>query len=74
MDLEELVANVGVELACNNLLICELKHVVKEEKKNSNIIRKENLTLQTDLAICVQIIHELQMKGEEKIESCGQFS
>ena len=41
MALEEMVANLGVELARKNLLICELKRTAKEEKKNSKLIRKE---------------------------------
>ena len=64
------MANLGDELARKNLLIFELKRTVEEEKKNSEFIRKEKLTLETDLAVFDQVVenlkHELQVKGEEK--------
>jgi hypothetical protein len=70
MDLEEKVANLGDELARKNLMIFELKRTVEEEKKNSEIIRKEMLILKTDLAVFDQVVenleHELQVMGEEK--------
>jgi len=77
MALEEMVANLGVELSRKNLLICDLKRTVEKEKKNSELVRKEKLTLETDLAIFDQVvedlkqdkarvIQELQVKGEEK--------
>ena len=70
MDLEERVANLGEELARKNLMIFELKRSVEEEKKNSEFIRREKLTLETDLAVFDQVVenleHELQVKGEEK--------
>jgi hypothetical protein len=71
MDLEDMVANLGVELAHKNQLICDLKHTVEEEKKNPEIIHKEKLTLDTDLAACDQVIQDLQVMVEEKIKSCG---
>ena len=70
MDLEETVANLGEELALKNLLIFELKRTVEEEKKNSEFIRGEKLTLETDLAVLDQVVenleHELKVQGEEK--------
>ena len=70
MDLEEKVANLGDELARKNLMIFELKRTVEEEKKNSELIRKEKLILESDLAVFDQVVenleHELQVKGEEK--------
>ena len=64
------MANLGDELTRKNMLIFELKRTVEEEKKNSEFIRKEKLTLETDLAIFDQVVenleHELQVKGEEK--------
>jgi predicted nucleic acid-binding Zn-ribbon protein len=77
MALEEMVANLGVELASRNLLISELKRTVEEEKKNSELIRKEKWTLETDLAILdhvvedlkqdkARVIQELEVKAEEK--------
>ncbi len=70
MDLEEKVANLGDELARKNLMIFELKRTVEEEKKNSELIRKEKLILETDLAVFDQVVenleHELQVMGEEK--------
>jgi hypothetical protein len=70
MDLEEKVANLGDELAHKNLMIFKLKHTVEEEKKNSELIRKEKLILETDLAVFDQVVenleHELQVMGEEK--------
>ena len=70
MDLEEKVANLGDELARKNLMIFELKHTVEEENKNSELIRKEKLILESDLAVFDQVVenleYELQVKGEEK--------
>ena len=70
MDLEETVANLGEELARKNLMIFELKRTVEEEKKNSEFIRREKLTLETDLAVLDQVVenleHELKVQGEEK--------
>ncbi|KAK1607554.1 hypothetical protein QYE76_031227 [Lolium multiflorum] len=70
MDLEEKVANLGDELARKNLMIFELKRIVEEEKKNSELIRKEKLRVETDLAVFDQVVenleHELQVMGEEK--------
>jgi predicted nucleic acid-binding Zn-ribbon protein len=77
MALEEMVANLGVELGSRNLLISELKRTVEEEKKNSELIRKEKWTLETDLAILdhvvedlkqdkARVIQELEVKAEEK--------
>ena len=64
-----MVAKLGDELARKNLLIFELKHTIEEEKKNSELIRKEKLTLEGDLAVSDQVVenlkHELQVKGEE---------
>ena len=54
MDLEEKVANLGDELARKNLMIFELKRTVEEEKKNSELIRKEKLILETDLAYLIK--------------------
>nr|XP_051229038.1 uncharacterized protein LOC127346818 [Lolium perenne] len=70
MDLEEKVANLGDELARKNLMIFELKRTVEEEKKNSELIRKEKLRVETDLAVFDQVVenleHELQVMGEDK--------
>ncbi|KAK1616858.1 hypothetical protein QYE76_022375 [Lolium multiflorum] len=70
MDLEEKVANLGDELARKNLMIFELKRIVEEEKKNSELIRKEKLRVETDLAVFDQVVenleHELKVMGEEK--------
>ena len=70
MDLEEMVANLGDELARKNLLILELKRTIEEEKKNAEFIRKEKLIIETDIAVFDQMVenleHELQVKGEEK--------
>jgi predicted nucleic acid-binding Zn-ribbon protein len=70
MDLEEKVANLGDELARKNLMIFELKRTVEEEKKNSELIRKEKLRVETDLAVFDQVVenleHELKVMGEEK--------
>jgi hypothetical protein len=70
MDLEEKVANLGDELAHKNLIIFELKRTVEEEKKNLELICKEKLILETDLAVSDQVVenleHELQVMGEEK--------
>ena len=49
--MEEKVANLGDELARKNLMIFELKHIVEEEKKNSELIRKQKLRVETDLAV-----------------------
>ena len=59
MDLEEMVAKLGDELARKNLLIFELKHTVEEQKKNSELICKEKLTLGADLAIFDQMWKDL---------------
>ncbi|KAK1685058.1 hypothetical protein QYE76_045906 [Lolium multiflorum] len=70
MDLDEKVANLGDELARKNPMIFELKRTVEEEKKNSELIRKEKLRVETDLAVFDQVVenleHELQVMGEEK--------
>ncbi|KAK1603182.1 hypothetical protein QYE76_016552 [Lolium multiflorum] len=70
MDLEEKVANLGDELARKNLMIFELKRIVEEEKKNSELIRKEKLRVETDLAVFDQVVenleHELKVMEEEK--------
>jgi hypothetical protein len=70
MDLEKKVANLGDELAHKNLMIFELKRTMEEEKKNSELIHKEKLILEADLAISDQVVenleHELQVMGEEK--------
>ena len=70
MDLEEKVVNLSDELAHKNLLIFELERTLDEEKKNSEIIRKEKLTLETDLAVLDQVVenleHELKVQGEDK--------
>ncbi|KAK1619274.1 hypothetical protein QYE76_024791 [Lolium multiflorum] len=70
MDLEEKVANLGDELARKNLMIFELKRIVEEEKKNSELIRKEKLRVETDLAVFDQVVenleHKLKVMGEEK--------
>jgi hypothetical protein len=70
MDLEEKVANLGDELALKNVMTFELKRAVEEEKKNLELIRKEKLILETDLAIFDQVVenlvHELQVMGEAK--------
>ena len=70
MALEEMVANLGVELTRKNLLVSELKRTVEEEKKNLEIIRKEKWTLETDLAVFDQLVEdqarvilELKVKG-----------
>jgi hypothetical protein len=51
-------------------MIFELKHTVEEEKKNSELIRKEKLILETDLAVFDHVVenleHELQVMGEKK--------
>ena len=60
MDLEEKVANLGDELARKNLMIFELKRTMEEEKKNSELIRKEKLILETDLAIFDQVVENLE--------------
>ena len=64
------MANLGEELTRKNLMIFELKRSVEEEKKNSELIRKEKLILETDLAVFDQVVenveHELQVMGEEK--------
>ena len=64
-----MLANLGDELAHKNLLILELKHTVEEEKKNLELICKEKLTLEVDLAVSDRVLenlkHELQVKGEE---------
>ena len=51
IDFEEKVANLRDELARKNLMIFELKCTLEEEKKNSELIRKEKLILETDLAV-----------------------
>ena len=65
--MEDMVANLGDELACKNLLILELKCTVEEEKKYTELTCKEKLTLEADLAISDQVVenlkHELQVKG-----------
>jgi hypothetical protein len=70
MDMEEKVANLGDELAHKNLMIFKLKRTVEEEKKNSELIRKEKLILETYLAVFDQVVenleHKLQVMGEEK--------
>ena len=52
-----------------NMLIFELKHTAEEEKKNSELIHKEKLTLEADLAVSDQVVdnlkHELQVRGRE---------
>jgi hypothetical protein len=58
MDLEEKVANLGDELARKNLIIFELKRTVEEEKKNSELIRKENLILEKDLVVSNQVVEK----------------
>ncbi|KAK1603949.1 hypothetical protein QYE76_027622 [Lolium multiflorum] len=77
MDLEEKVANLGDELARKNLMIFELKRTVEEEKKNSELIRKEKLRVETDLAVFDQVVenleHELKVMGEEKSRFIWQF-
>ena len=64
------MANLGDELARKNLMIFELKRIVDEEKKNSELIRKEKLRVETDLAVFDQVVenleHELKVMGEEK--------
>ena len=69
MDLEEMVANLGDELANKNLLILEMKRTVEEEKKNSELIHKDKLTLEADLDVSDQVVenikHELQVKEGE---------
>jgi hypothetical protein len=44
---------------------------VEEEKKNSQLIRKEKLIVETDLAVFDQVVenleHELQVMGGQKI-------
>jgi hypothetical protein len=51
-------------------MIFELKRTVEEEKKNSELIRKEKLILETDFAVFDQVVenleHKLQVMGEEK--------
>jgi hypothetical protein len=70
MDLEEKMANLDDELAHKNLMIFELKHTVEEENKNSELIRKGKLILETDLAVSDQVVenleHKLQVMGEAK--------
>jgi hypothetical protein len=56
MDLKEKVANLGDELPRKNLMIFELKRTVEEEKKNSELIHKEKLILETDLAVFDQVV------------------
>jgi hypothetical protein len=51
MDLEKMVANLGVELFSKNQLISELKWIVGEEKKNLELVHKEKWTLETDLVV-----------------------
>jgi hypothetical protein len=63
MALEEVVANLGVELASKNRLIVELKRIIAEERR---IARNDKLKLETDLAIFDHVVEELQMDGEEK--------
>ena len=63
MALEEVVANLGVELASKNRLIVELKRTIAEERR---IARNDKLKLETDLAIFDHVVEELQMDGEEK--------
>lgn len=60
------MANLGVELASKNRLIVELKCAVEDENRNSKLVCKENLTLETDLAIFDQVVEDLQLDGEEK--------
>jgi hypothetical protein len=38
------------------MMIFELKRTVEEEKKNSELIRKEKLILETDLAVFDQVV------------------
>jgi hypothetical protein len=64
MDLEEMLANLGVELALKNMFIYELKRTTEEE--NKKLIRKEKLKFETNLAVCAQVIQELQAKKREK--------
>lgn len=71
MALREMVANLGVELASKNQLIYDLKRVVEEEKKNSELVRKEKWALETDLAVIDQVVEDLKQenataKGGEK--------
>ena len=77
MDLEETVANLGEELAHKNLMIFEMKRTVEEEKKNSEFIRREKLTLETDLAVLDQVVenleHELKCRERRNVDSYGQF-
>jgi hypothetical protein len=51
-------------------MIFELKHTVEEEKKNSELICKEKLILEIDLAVFDQVVenlkYELQVMGEAK--------
>lgn len=63
MALEEVVANLGVELASKNRLIVELKRTIAEERR---IACNDKLKLETDLAIFDHVVEELQMDGEEK--------
>jgi hypothetical protein len=46
------------------MFIYELKRTTEEE--NKKLIRKEKLTFETNLAVCAQVIHELQAKKQEK--------
>ena len=71
MALQEMVANLGVELANKNQLIFCLKRAVKEEKKNSELVRKKKWALETDLAEIDQVVKDLKQenareKGGEK--------
>jgi hypothetical protein len=47
-----------------------VKCTAEEEKNNSEFIRKEKLTLKTNLTVFDQVVenlkHELRVKGEEK--------
>jgi hypothetical protein len=78
MDLEEMVANLRVELASKNLLISKLECIVEEEKKNSELVQQKH---EVELAMmevamgCVstnlkidktRVVQELEVKAEEK--------
>jgi chromosome segregation ATPase len=73
MDLEEKVANLADELAHKNLMIFELKHTVEEEKKNSELIRKEKLILETDLAVFDQVVENLERELQVMREAKSRF-
>lgn len=69
-----MVANLGVELAHKSMFICELKRTTEKEKKNSNLIRKEKLTLKLIFPYVLKLYRNFKRRNGKKVESCWQFS